>query len=117
MAEAHQKNHDYHIIDPSPWPFLASVGAFILALGGIGFMQYNKGGEFVLFKANLSDTLAFRHWLGHCALHNVWLVVGYDQGRQTGTPYPRCVVAFALWHDHVHRFRSDVFCRLVLGIL
>lgn len=59
MAEAHQKNHDYHIIDPSPWPFLASVGAFILAIGGIGFMQYNKGGEFILFKANLTTPWLF----------------------------------------------------------
>ncbi|MEP4031143.1 MAG: cytochrome c oxidase subunit 3, partial [Roseibium polysiphoniae] len=39
MAEAHTKNHDYHLVDPSPWPFLASVGAFILALGAIGFMK------------------------------------------------------------------------------
>ena len=30
MADAHQKNHDYHIIDPSPWPILASLGAFIM---------------------------------------------------------------------------------------
>ena len=31
MAEAHSKNHDYHLVDPSPWPFLASVGAFFMA--------------------------------------------------------------------------------------
>jgi hypothetical protein len=24
MADAHQKNHDYHIIAPSPWPILAT---------------------------------------------------------------------------------------------
>ncbi|MCO4318469.1 cytochrome c oxidase subunit 3 [Phyllobacterium sp. 21LDTY02-6] len=59
MAEAHQKNHDYHIIDPSPWPFLASVGAFILAIGGIGFMRYHSGGEFVLFNANLTNPWIF----------------------------------------------------------
>ena len=34
MADAHQKKHDYHIIDPSPWPLLASIGAF-----GFGLMQ------------------------------------------------------------------------------
>ncbi|MGO6908029.1 cytochrome c oxidase subunit 3, partial [Rhizobium ruizarguesonis] len=32
MADAHQKNHDYHIIDPSPWPIIASLGAFIMAI-------------------------------------------------------------------------------------
>ncbi len=55
MAETHQKNHDYHIIDPSPWPFLGSVGAFVLAIGGIAFMRYHSGGELVLFNANLTS--------------------------------------------------------------
>jgi len=39
MAEAHGKNHDYHIIDPSPWPFVGSVSAFILAVGTIIFFR------------------------------------------------------------------------------
>jgi hypothetical protein len=26
MADAHQKHHDYHIIDPSPWPLVGSIG-------------------------------------------------------------------------------------------
>lgn len=28
MAGAHAKNHDYHILPPSIWPFLSAVGAF-----------------------------------------------------------------------------------------
>jgi cytochrome c oxidase subunit 3 len=28
-------NHDYHLVDPSPWPVLCAVAAFVLALGGI----------------------------------------------------------------------------------
>ncbi|WP_068318583.1 cytochrome c oxidase subunit 3 [Polycladidibacter hongkongensis] len=43
MAEAHKKNHDYHIIDPSPWPFLASIGTLILAIGAIGYMRDLNG--------------------------------------------------------------------------
>ena len=31
---AHAKQHDYHIIDPSPWPVLAALGGFLL-LGGV----------------------------------------------------------------------------------
>ena len=28
MADAHAKpQHDYHLVDPSPWPFIGSVGA------------------------------------------------------------------------------------------
>ena len=39
MADAHQKNHDYHIIDPSPWPLLASIGAFVMAVGAVFWMK------------------------------------------------------------------------------
>ncbi len=39
MADAHTKNHDYHIVDPSPWPIIGGVGALIMALGGIALMR------------------------------------------------------------------------------
>ncbi len=39
MAEAHAKQHDYHLVNPSPWPFLGSLGAFAMALGGISYMH------------------------------------------------------------------------------
>ena len=43
MADAHTKNHDYHIIDPSPWPLIGSIGGFIMAIGGVVWMQGLKG--------------------------------------------------------------------------
>ena len=39
MADGHTKNHDYHIVDPSPWPFIGSLGAFIMAVGTIFWMH------------------------------------------------------------------------------
>ena len=42
MADAHSKNHDYHIIDPSPWPLISSAGALIMAIGGVVWMQSLK---------------------------------------------------------------------------
>ncbi len=39
MANAHAKNHDYHIVDPSPWPFVGSLSAFIMAVGAIMSMK------------------------------------------------------------------------------
>ncbi|MCY1708050.1 cytochrome c oxidase subunit 3 [Pannonibacter sp. SL95] len=54
MAEAHSKNHDYHLVDPSPWPFLASVGAFLMAIGGIAFMRFAAGKDFDLFGTNIA---------------------------------------------------------------
>ncbi|MFN3636680.1 MAG: cytochrome c oxidase subunit 3, partial [Rhizobium rhizophilum] len=59
MAEAHQKNHDYHIIDPSPWPLLASIGAFVLTFGGVGYMRYLNGGSLNLFGMNFASPWLF----------------------------------------------------------
>ncbi|MEM9781994.1 MAG: cytochrome c oxidase subunit 3 [Pseudomonadota bacterium] len=32
---AHDKNHNYHILPPSPWPFYAAVSAFVMLVGSI----------------------------------------------------------------------------------
>jgi cytochrome c oxidase subunit 3 len=32
---AHTKNHDYHLVDPSPWPLLGGIAAFVIAMGGV----------------------------------------------------------------------------------
>jgi cytochrome c oxidase subunit 3 len=39
MAEAHAKHHDYHLVDPSPWPIVGAASAFALALGAISGMH------------------------------------------------------------------------------
>ncbi|MEM1352336.1 MAG: cytochrome c oxidase subunit 3, partial [Pseudomonadota bacterium] len=36
---AHEKNHDYHILNPSIWPFCGSIGAFVMLFGGVLWMQ------------------------------------------------------------------------------
>jgi len=39
MADAHAKNHDYHLVDPSPWPAIGAAAAFILAVGAVMWMH------------------------------------------------------------------------------
>ena len=39
MAEAHAKHHDYHLVDPSPWPLIGSISAFIMAVGAVMWMK------------------------------------------------------------------------------
>ena len=34
------KNHDYHLVTPSPWPFVGSVATLVLAIGGIAWMHH-----------------------------------------------------------------------------
>jgi len=36
---AHAKNHDYHILNPSIWPLLSSVGAFVMLFGAVLWMH------------------------------------------------------------------------------
>ncbi len=38
MAHGEVK-HDYHLVNPSPWPFTASVGALIMAIGAVVLMR------------------------------------------------------------------------------
>ncbi len=35
---AHAKNHDFHILPPSIWPFISSVGAFVMLFGAVMWM-------------------------------------------------------------------------------
>jgi cytochrome c oxidase subunit 3 len=39
MAHGADVKHDFHLVDPSPWPFVASVFAFIAAIGGVAAMR------------------------------------------------------------------------------
>ncbi len=41
MADAHAKHHDYHLVDPSPWPLIGSIGAFVLAVGAVLWMHHD----------------------------------------------------------------------------
>jgi cytochrome c oxidase subunit 3 len=36
--------HSYHLVDPSPWPLLSALGAFMLTLGGVLYMHKFIGG-------------------------------------------------------------------------
>jgi cytochrome c oxidase subunit 3 len=40
--------HSYHLVDPSPWPILASLGAFMLTTGLVLYMHKFAGGWMLL---------------------------------------------------------------------
>ncbi len=47
MSDVHARpHHDYHLVDPSPWPVLASVALFVMAIGGIIWMKHLSFGSF-----------------------------------------------------------------------
>ena len=49
MAEAQVKHHDYHLVDPSPWPVVGSISAFIMAVGAIAWMHHMFSGAPIVF--------------------------------------------------------------------
>jgi cytochrome c oxidase subunit III len=39
MADTHAKHHDYHLVNPSPWPAVGATAAFVMAVGLIIWMK------------------------------------------------------------------------------
>ncbi|KQT88072.1 cytochrome c oxidase subunit 3 [Aurantimonas sp. Leaf443] len=59
MADTHVKNHDYHMVDPSPWPAVAAVGSFIMLFGAVGWMRALAEQQFVLFGIDFATPWLF----------------------------------------------------------
>ena len=58
MADAHAKpHHDYHLVDPSPWPAVGSVSAFVLAVGAITWMHHMFAAAPLVFGAGVIGVL------------------------------------------------------------
>ena len=51
---AQGRTHAYHIVDPSPWPLMASFAAFVMAIGAIGLFRWNMREPLELFGMNLA---------------------------------------------------------------
>jgi hypothetical protein len=97
MADAHQKHHDYHIIDPSPWPLVGSIGALVMALGGIGWMQGMRGADSLL-GLPITNPVLFLVGFCHRSLHHVRLVGRHHQGspsRAITPAWSACICATA----------------------
>ncbi len=54
MAGEHVNKHPYHMVKPSPWPIVGSVGALTAAIGGVWYMQ---GGPLWGFLAGMATIL------------------------------------------------------------
>jgi cytochrome c oxidase subunit III len=48
MADTHAKHHDYHLVNPSPWPAVGATSAFLMAVGLIIWMKSLGGGAGLL---------------------------------------------------------------------
>jgi cytochrome c oxidase subunit III len=56
------KTHDYHILNPSPWPIAMATASLVLAAGGIGWMHKAAWGPMVFFAGLASVIAMFYFW-------------------------------------------------------
>jgi cytochrome c oxidase subunit 3 len=71
MADSHAKNHDYHLVNPSPWPLVGSVAAFVMAIGAIVWMKTMGSADAHLFGMR-GPTLFFAGLAGVAATMFFW---------------------------------------------
>lgn len=109
MADAHAKpQHDYHIIDPSPWPFLASIGAFVMALGGVAWMQFMKGGTLPIFGIDLINARWFIFAIGVAIILYVMFSWWSDTIKEGQEGHHTPVVALHLRYGMIMFIASEV---------
>ncbi|APX89362.1 cytochrome c oxidase subunit 3 [Brevirhabdus pacifica] len=58
---AHVKNHDYHILNPSVWPFIGAVSGFAMLFGAVLWMHDNGPWLFFIGLAGVLYTM-FSWW-------------------------------------------------------
>ena len=76
--------HDYHLVDPSPWPLVGSIGAFTMLLGAVFWMNKDYTGFWGLpLNGQLIDEV-LRHGRAALAAVHVPEVVHFeDQSRMS----------------------------------
>lgn len=58
---AHAKNHDYHILNPSVWPFMGAVGGYTMLAGAVRYF-HDKGPWMLLIGAAIVAYVMYAWW-------------------------------------------------------
>lgn len=58
----HGHKHPYHLVDPSPWPFIGSMSAFVMAIGAVLFMHAEISWVLILGFVGVLGTMAGWFW-------------------------------------------------------
>jgi len=56
------KTHDYHILNPSPWPLAMSIAALVMAAGAVGWMHSTSWGQLTFWPGLAAVTACFYFW-------------------------------------------------------
>lgn len=81
----HAPKHPYHLVDPSPWPLVGSISAFVLAVGAVMFMH--QGGPWVMVAGFVMVLFTMAMWWRdvinegeHKGFHNEIVRIGLRYG-------------------------------------
>ena len=58
----HGHEHPYHLVDPSPWPFIGSMSAFVMAIGAVLYMHGDVSWVLILGLVAVLGTMAGWFW-------------------------------------------------------
>ena len=83
MADSHVKHHDYHLVDPSPWPLTGAASALLTAIGAVAWMKTSEGGvilldgvEYLAIENGFDSALKFMKKVNDlCSINDATLVV------------------------------------------
>jgi len=56
------QRHLFHLVDPSPWPFLTAIAAFVMMNGSVMYFHSFSGGNFLMFFGLLLVILLMTIW-------------------------------------------------------
>jgi cytochrome c oxidase subunit 3 len=81
----HGHKHPYHLVDPSPWPFVGSMSAFIMAIGAVLYMHGEVSWVLILGFVGVLGTMAGWFWqvireAEYQGFHNPVVQVGMRYG-------------------------------------
>ncbi|MGP9788611.1 cytochrome c oxidase subunit 3 [Roseinatronobacter sp. NSM] len=81
---AHEKNHDYHVLPPSIWPFAGAVAGFVMLFGAVMWMHDNGPWMFLIGLVGVLYVM-FEWWKNvvvesHSGDHTPVVVIGLRYG-------------------------------------
>ena len=82
-----EKKHDYHLVDPSPWPIYTSFSCLVLALGSVYYLHTD---------------VSWGMYLGFALLiygAYMWFRDVVIEAEHQGSSYSSCPNPSSLWND------------------
>jgi len=62
LVKRNRQRHPFHLVDPSPWPFVGSFGALSLTFGGVMYMHNYSGGWTLFLSGFLTILFVMYSW-------------------------------------------------------